>query len=166
MYQSHQSAPKSYGHEMDLKRADGLQNLLNALDMAEHKYWPEHGVSEHRAHNDNLQAAQGISRYSPSATIHCQCESTNRSLPRYPELQVSPYLHRFDSSLHPRPAQPSPKAKMVELSKMDSKALIAAALAPNTDFPNLGDNGYSSKRLPDTNNPVQKVSPSSVVQSY
>jgi hypothetical protein len=169
MHEGLQARRKSDGLEMDSKQMDGLQNFVKALIVAKHKDLSGHGMYEHRCHNEILQAAQGIPLHSPSATIHCRSPSTNHTQLRYSTPQVFSCI-RFDSTLrrYHRPAQPKTEAKVVEHSKMDTKALIAAALAPVAGFPNLGQifqSAYSSKPPAITNDPTQEVSPNAVVFS-
>ncbi len=149
---------------MGLKRVDGLQNLLSALDAAKHQYWSAHGVNK-----DGFQAAPDISQHFSSSTIHVHTACMNRSVPRASEQQISPSTQPFNASLFHQPAQSAAavaEVKMVGLSKMDSSSLIAAALAPFADFSGLGkqvSSQASSKLVPCTPTPGQKVSPTSVI---
>ena len=142
---------------MDLKRVDGLQNLLRTMNVAKHQYWSEHGVN-----SDNFPAAQDMPQRISSHVTHSQTNPTSPSQPRASERQVSTCIHPPNSfDIHHPPAQSSLEAKMVELSKMDSKSLMAAALAPATDFPNYRqqpNNGSSSRLVPGPNKQVEKVS--------
>jgi len=152
---------------MDYKQMEVLEHSLKSLDVAKHKDWSEHGMSEHRDHNERL-AAQAI--HSSSAAIHYRSQPTTHPQPRYSEPQNSSYFRLFDSGLprYHRPAQLQTAAKMVEHAKMDSKSLIAAALAPVPGFPNLkqtSDDGRRSKTPANTDDPKQKVSPNVVVKS-
>jgi hypothetical protein len=163
-----QAGRKLHELEMNYKHMDVLEHSLKSLHVAKHKDWSEYGMSEHRDHNERLQAAQDISIYSSSASIHCPSQSATHSQPRYSELQTSSFFQLFDSAppRYHRLAQPT--SNMVEYAKLDTKALIAAALAPVPGFPNLGqtsDNDHGSKGPANTDIPAEKVSPNVVVKS-
>jgi hypothetical protein len=116
MYQGHDSLPDSRRHgTMVLKRADDLQNLLEAIHVAKHQYRSECGVGEDR---NSFQAphsrSASIIQFQPSASAQ----------------QISPYICAFNRSALLVPDQLPAGVKMGELSKMDSNSLIAAALAP------------------------------------
>ncbi|ERF74988.1 hypothetical protein EPUS_08529 [Endocarpon pusillum Z07020] len=154
---------------MDLKRVGGLQNLLDALDVAKHKHWSQHGVSEHyRTNNDTSQTPQGTTRHFRSATTGSRSGSTGCSASRATEQQVAPYVAplSFTADHHNRPAhlsatQPSAQVKMGGFSEMDSKSLIAAALAPDPGVPDPGKKvkkGYSNGPITPNSNVTRQKS--------
>ena len=169
MYQVQHSKQNSRQRKMDLKRVDGLQNLLDALDVAKHKHWSQHGISEHCTNNDTSQTPQGTTRQFRSATARSRSGSTGCSGSRATEQQITPYVSPLSFTAHHRnrPAQlsatqPSAQVKMGGFSEMDSKSLIAAALAPDPGVPHPGkqvEKGYSNGPIsPDPNVARQKVS--------
>jgi hypothetical protein len=170
MYEGLHAGRKSHGFEIDHKQMDVLQHSLRSLNVAKHKDWSEYGTSEHRDYNTRLQTAQRISIHSSSASIHRRSQSTTYSQPSHSEPQKSSHFRLSDSGSprYHRPAQLKTKAKMVEHAKMDSKSLIAAALAPVPGFPvpeQTSDDGSRDSKTPvNTDTPKQKVSLNMVVR--
>jgi hypothetical protein len=158
LYPAHHCAPDPSRCRMDLKRVDGLQNLMGMLDHAKHQYWSEHGVNDHHFH-----AVHEVPRPLPSSTIHYYCPfaSGDCALQRASEREARAHFHHFCSSVPNAPASLSAEAKMVEFAKMDSSSLIAAALAPSADCTDLipKANNSCSGPLSGTHDSVQSVSP-------
>lgn len=143
----------------ELKRGDGLQNLLASLDFAKHEYWSQHGVN-HNVFKADLNTA----RYSPPDSV------ANTSLTLAPpslrsvsgHQEISPYICSSIVSVSQRPASCSEEAKMVEFSKMDNSALVAAALAGSSKSTNTGSKAKTnndSDMISSSQHPVQTVSP-------
>lgn len=153
---------------------DGLQNLLDALDVAKHKHWSQHGVSEHhRTNNDISQTPPGATRHFQSVITRSRSGCFGSSAA---EQQVTPYVAplSFTAAHHNRPAHlsatpPSAQVKMGGFSEMDSKSLVAAALAPHPGVPDPAKvkKGYSSGPItPNSNVTRQKVSSDLVLGSW
>jgi hypothetical protein len=160
MYRGHDSLPDSRHGKICLKRMDGLHNLLEVMDVAQHQYWPECGVGEDR---NTFQVLHNPLKYFPSSAIHSRSASVNHFRPRASAQQISPYIRAFNRSAPLVPDQLPAGAKMGEMSKMDSNSLIAAALAPPVpsalfkNYRKQVKNSYGSELVPHDRDEMQQV---------